>query len=307
MNIAGPILVTGATGAQGGAVVDALLDAGADVRALVRNPQSATAAQLAERGVDLVRGDFEDPESLTKAVDGTYGVFSMQMPPTPKDPEVEVRTGRALVAAARTAGVEVFVHTSVARAGDHEKFAGWAEQRWWPVYWLSKAAVNDIVRSAGFPKWVVLKPAFMMDNFIPPKSHYLFPPLAAGRLHTALADDTRMHLIAAADVGRFAAAAFADPDRHHGQEIDLAADALTMAEVAQVISAITTVPISVKGLPRDEAIASGTSSLVVGNQEWANVEGYAVDLDVARSRGIALERFADWANRHADQFDIAPS
>jgi uncharacterized protein YbjT (DUF2867 family) len=307
LSIDGSILITGATGAQGGAVVDALVDAGADVRALVRNPDSPAASRLADRGVNLVLGDFDDPASLAEATRGAHGVFSVQMPPMPDDLDSEIRTGKALVDAALSAGVDTFVHTSVARAGDHENFTGWAEQRWWPAYWTSKAAVNDAVRAAGFPHWVVLKPAFMMENFIPPKSGLMFPSLSAGHLHTALADDTRLDLIAAADVGRFAAAAFADPGRFHGQDIDLAADALTMAEVAEYIAAAAKVPVTAKALSAADAIAAGVFPGVVQSQEWANVEGYKVDLDVAGSHGITLERFANWAQRHASALEVSLS
>lgn len=307
MSTKGPILVTGATGAQGGATVDALLDAGADVRALVRNPDSPAAARLADRGVTLVRGDFDDPASLAEATRGVRGVFSVQMPPMPDDLDSEIRTGKALVDAALSAGVDIFVHTSVARAGDHENFVGWADQRWWPAYWTSKAAVNDIVRAAGFPHWVVLKPAFMMDNFLAPKAAFMFPSLASGRLRTALAEDTRLDLVAAADVGRFAAAAFAEPDRFHGKDIDLAAEALTMTEVAERISDAAKVAVSATTLSPAEAIAAGVFPGVAQSQDWANVEGYKVDLDRVASNGIPLEHFADWVHRHASALEISPS
>lgn len=82
----------------------------------------------------------------TIAVDGVtsgaFGVFSVQVPPHPGDQESELHTGKLLVDAARTAGVEIFVHTSVAHAGDEENFIGWAEKRWWPTYWTSKSGVK---------------------------------------------------------------------------------------------------------------------------------------------------------------------
>lgn len=121
--IHGPILVTGATGAQGGGVVMALLRAGRPVRALVRDPGTESAKALAVQGVDLVRGDFTDIATLDAALEGVGGVFSMQMPPRAGDPTSEVRTGLALIDAAYRAGVGMFVHTSVARAGDQDTFA----------------------------------------------------------------------------------------------------------------------------------------------------------------------------------------
>jgi uncharacterized protein YbjT (DUF2867 family) len=74
----GPILVTGATGRQGGAVVHHLSDRGASVRALTRNPQSRPARGLASQGIRVVNGDMDDLESLKRAMTGTHGVYSVQ-------------------------------------------------------------------------------------------------------------------------------------------------------------------------------------------------------------------------------------
>lgn len=299
-----PILVTGATGAQGGAVVDALLDAGMRVRALVRDAESEAAHNLAARGVALVPGDFDDDASLTNAVRDVFGVFSMQLPPRPGDLDSEVRTGRRLIAAARTARVEMFVHTSVARAGDHESFVDWATGRWWPHYWTSKAAVNAAVRAAGFPHWVILKPAFMMDNFALPKAAWMFPGLREGILNSALKPDTRLDLIAAADVGRFAAASFAAPERFDGREIDLAAESLTMTQVAAALAAAATRPVTARSLSGAQARAAGCHAGLVESQQWANVEGYRVDLAAAQAHGLALEAFAPWALRNRNRLPM---
>ncbi len=298
------ILVTGATGMQGGATVDALLAAGFTVRALVRDPQSAPSLALAARGVELAQGDFDDPESLKAAMQGSDGVFSMQMTPQPDDLGSEVRTGRNLVEAARAAGVDTFVHSSVARAGDQENFAGWAQGRWWPDYWNSKSAVNDAVRAAGFPHWTVLKPAFMMENFIPPKAGWMFPQLSHGVVGTAIGKGVKLDLVAASDVGRFAAAAFADPHRFHGQDIDLAAESLDMDTIAAAIAKVTGKPVVAKSMSPEEAVAAGNHAGLVSSQEWASVEGYKVDIARAKSFGIALETFAEWAQRHCADFEV---
>jgi uncharacterized protein YbjT (DUF2867 family) len=129
-----PVLVTGATGKQGGAVVRALLQAGCPVRAMTRDPSSAAAQALSAQGVDVVKGDFNDTASLDAALAGVGGVFSMQMGSHPGDPDTEVVTGKALIEAAGRAGVDTVVHTSVARAGDQKNFVGWNEGRWEPLY-----------------------------------------------------------------------------------------------------------------------------------------------------------------------------
>jgi uncharacterized protein YbjT (DUF2867 family) len=259
---------------------------------------------LAERGVALVKGDFDDEGSLAEGTSGVVGVFSVQMPPSPGDLDSELRHGKSLIEAARSAGVDTFVHASVARAGDEQSFAGWVEKRWWQTYWTSKSAVNEAVKTAGFPHWVILKPAFMMDNFIPPKAAWMFPSLARGAINTAMTLETRLDLIAAEDVGRFAAAAFTDPQRWDCREIDLAADSLTMVEVARLISKATGRTVTANSLSPDEAIAEGNHPGVTESQQWANVEGYRVDLDRARSHGLVLESFADWALRNCVDFEI---
>lgn len=293
-----PILVTGATGAQGGAVVDALLEAGFMVRALVRDPHSTAATKLSARGVSLINGDFDDPASLSQAVKDAAGVFSVQLPPMPADLDSEVRTGKRLIGAAREAGVAIFVHSSVARAGDQQSFAGWSEGRWWPQYWNSKSAVNEAVKAAGFPRWVILKPAFMMDNFIPPKAAHMFAALDRGAIETAMTAGTRLDLIAASDIGRFAAMAFAEPQRFDRMEIDLATESLTMEDVAAILSRVTGKQVAARSLTADEAIATGNYPGLVESQLWASLEGYKVDLDRVKSHGIPLMPFAEWADRH---------
>lgn len=297
-----PILVTGA---QGGAVVAALRARGVPVRALVRDPASAEATALAASGVEIARGDFDDRDGLLAAMAGARGVFSMQNPPSPQDPDAELRAGRNLIAAGRAAGVDTFVHTSVARAGDQAGFVGWDEGRWWPDYWNSKSGVNDMVRSAGFPHWVVLKPAYMMVNYLPPKAHWMCPTLeTTGEIVTAMRPDTTLDLIDAADIGSFAAEAFIDPARFDGQDIDLAAEALTPAEIAATIAQATGKPVTAVHATPEEGAARGYSAGLMRSEEWNNVEGYKVDVARAKSHGIALTAFAEFARRHAGDFRI---
>lgn len=293
-----PILVTGATGAQGGAVASALLAGGHAVRIFVRDPQSRAARDFVAQGAEAIQGDFDDAQSLAAAMHGVAGVFSVQLPPAPEDLEREIRTGQKLIDAAKAANVEVFVHTSVARTGDQTNFTGWHEDRWWKNYWDSKSAVNDAVRGAGFENFVILKPAFMMDNFAQPKAGFMFPALAAGVIATALKPETRLDLIAAADIGAFAAAAFTDPGRFSGVVIDLAAESLTMTEVAALLSHVTGRPVRAEFLKPEAAIASGINAGVVSNHEWDNVEGYRVNIAALAAWGIRLTSFAEWAEAH---------
>lgn len=134
------ILVAGAGGTQGGAVIDALLAKNVPVRAIVRDKHSQSAQELAAKNVELFEANFDDVESLTKAATGATGVFSVQVGTHPGNKGEETRHAKNLVDAARAAGIEQIVHTSVARAGDHENFVDWDKGIWEPLYWEEKAA-----------------------------------------------------------------------------------------------------------------------------------------------------------------------
>jgi NAD(P)H-binding len=139
------------------------------------------------------------------------GVFSVQHPPVPNGLKYEVRPGRKLIGAAKAMGVHRFVHISVARAGEQTQFINWDKGRWWAPYRDSKSAVNCSLRAGGFAHWTILERASMMDNLIPPKVHAFHPGLVArGAVEHAMAADTRLDLIAAADIGRIALESFAD-------------------------------------------------------------------------------------------------
>lgn len=303
--ITSPILVMGATGKQGGSVVRALLRAGHPVRAFVRDPSSSGAQALAAEGVEVVKGEFTDTASLDSALVGVGGVFSVQMGSQPSDPHTEVLAGKALVEAAHRAGVRVIVHSSVARAGDHESFVGWNEGCWEPLYWQNKAAVNEMVKTQGFTHWVILKPAMIMEDIVPPQADLQFPTLRErGRFETAIASDTLIDWIAVEDIGAFAAAAFAEPERFHGHEIDLAAESFTLPEVAAKITQVTGKSVSAVTLSKEEALSRPYGELYSQAESWNNVEGYKVDLDAVRTWGVQLTTLDQFIHQHRDKFII---
>lgn len=300
-----PVLVMGATGKQGGSVIHALLKAGRSVRGFVRDPLSPAALALAAQGVEVVKGDFTDIASLDAALTGVDGVFSVQMASQPSDPLTEVLAGKALIEAAHRANVRVIVHTSVARAGDQENFIGWDEGRWEPLYWQNKAAVINMVKGQGFRHWVILKPALIMEDIVPPDADLQFPTLRTrGRFETAIDADTRIDWIAAQDIGAFAAAAFAEPKRFHGREIDLAAESFSLPEVAAKITQVTGKLVSAVTLSEEEALARPEGELYSQAESWNNVEGYRVDLDVVRSWGIELTTLDQFIQQHRDKLVI---
>ncbi|TDN59178.1 NmrA family NAD(P)-binding protein [Paraburkholderia sp. BL10I2N1] len=291
------VLVTGATGAQGGATARHLLGSGRRVRFLTRDPQSAAARALVAEGAHAAPGDLGDAAAVAAAVQGVDAVFSVQLPDV-RGEDSERRHGFVLVNAARAAGVPQFVHTSVAQSGNHTSFPGWDSSRWSKKYWTDKWEVENAVRTAGFANWTVLQPAFMMDNLARPKVGFMFPHLHEGELLTALLPDTNLDFIAADDVGAFAAASMTDPARWHEQSIPLAAESLTMSQVAATLANALKINIRATHVRPQDTIARGISPGWVNTQEWINEVGYRVDIDKVKSYGLPLTSLREWAEAH---------
>lgn len=219
------ILVTGATGKQGRAVVHHLLQRGFKVRALTRSPEKPAALSLKSQGAEIVRGDMEDSSSLRLAMEDVYGVFCTQnFWEKGVGYNGEIRQGRNLVQAASNAQVGHFVFSSVAGCDRADNLAHFA----------SKWEVEKIIIASGLP-YSFIRSVFFMENFLDPKTGPLVIPVLAGALEPTL----RLHLIAVNDIGWFAADAFANPQTSIGQTVDIAGDCLTVAQMKQVWQRVT--------------------------------------------------------------------
>jgi uncharacterized protein YbjT (DUF2867 family) len=296
-----PVLVTGATGRQGGATARALLAAGVPVRALVRDQTTDRARAVEALGAELVTGDLHDRSSVLRAAKGARAVFSVQMPAMTAegfDFAGEIAQGVNLVEAAKTAGVPQFVHTSVTGAGQHTEAPGWAEGRWASMEPTlgAKSAIQDRVRAAGFSRWTLLKPGFFMENFLPSMA-FLFPRGIEGGLVSVLRPETRLSLVAVEDIGGAAAAAIATPERFDRVELELASDYLSMKEIADILSGALGTHLSAPDMTEQEALAAGMPAMGASH-EWLNVAGRPGRPQYARDLGLPLTSFEAWAQKH---------
>ncbi len=295
-----PVLVTGATGKQGGATARALRAAGVPVRALVRDPGSERARAVEALGAELVTGDLHDRDSVIRAATGARAVFSVQMPgTTPEgfDFAGEAAQGLNLIEGALAAGVPQFVHTSVTGAGQHTGIPGWAGGRWAIEPSLTaKTTIQDRLREAGFPRWTLLKPGTFMENFLP-SAAFLFPRGIQGGLVSVMRPGTRLSLVAVDDIGAAAAAAFAEPERFDRVELELASDYLSMTEIAEILSRVLGVRLSAPDMTAEQALAAGMPAMGVAH-EWLNVAGQPGRPRYARDLGIPLTGFEQWARTH---------
>ncbi|MFG3334083.1 NmrA family NAD(P)-binding protein [Streptomyces tendae] len=291
-----PVLVTGATGRQGGATARALLASGVPVRALVRDPSTERAAAVAGLGAELVAGDLDDRDSVVRAAAGARAVFSVQMPDFDRRGfEGEVDQAVHLIEGAREAGAPQFVHTSVSGAGQH---TSWVKDRWgWmEPYYSAKAGIQDRVREAGFEHWTIVKPGYFMENLLPSEA-IVFPRGVRGGLVSLLKPATRLSLVAVDDIGATAAAAVAEPERFDRVELELASDLLTMREIAEILSGHLGTTLTPPDMTEDEAVAAGMPDMGFG-QASLNEHPQPALPRFARDLGIPLTPFRTWARTH---------
>jgi uncharacterized protein YbjT (DUF2867 family) len=274
------VLVTGATGRQGGALSRLLLKRSHRVLALTRNPDSPAARELEQRGATLVRGDFEDPDSLERAARGVDALFAMSTP-SEAGPEAEVRHGRHLVDAARLAHVRHFLYSSMAGA----------DQPTGIPHFDSKHQVEGYLRQSGLP-WTIVGPTFFMENFTGP----LFAHgLHAGALTLALPAHRGLQMIPLADEAAFIARVLEWPEEFLGRRLDIASDEVTGEQAAALVSYVSGHKLRYEELPL-EAMRSRSEELAL-LFDWLARVGYHADIAGLRRDypEVGWHTFENWA------------
>lgn len=298
------ILVTGATGLQGGAVANEALKQGFKVRILVRDENSSKAQALIQKGAEAVVGNFDDPSSLENAMKHVDAVFSVPISGVDTvETDRERKQAFALIQSASKSGVKQFVHTSVAATSRYSEFPEWGTGYWFEKYWTDKWDIEEAVRSAGFPAWTIVKPAAIMNNFTD-KFEFMYPLLKQGEIKSVTFADTCIDHIAVEDIAAFVCAAFENPEKFNKHNIELAAESLSYQKIAEIISEVTGKEIKITTLSMEEALAQGTHPLYVRSQQWDNVAGYNVDFDLLKSYNIKLTSFKEFVEKNKDQFKI---
>lgn len=240
------VLVVGATGTLGRAVVRRLLGAGVEVRALTRTPERA--ADLAVQGAEIVAGDLVDRASLERACAGADRVLaaahSLLGHGRHRSDRVDDAGHRALIDAARMAGVERFVYTSAAAASpDH------------PIdFFRTKAAIEEHLRTSGVAH-VILRPTAFMEHHV----HEFNGKgvLANGRSQLIGSGGKKRNFVAADDVAQYAVLALtAEPIPAPVIEVGGPGN-FTNREVAQLYATLAGIPLRVSRLPAPVARAIG--------------------------------------------------
>ena len=274
------VLVTGATGQQGGAVARALLSRGHRVKALTRKPDSETAQRLMSAGADIVTGDLGDAVSVLKAARGVDTVFLMGNA-NEAGPKEETHQGIIAAEAAKDAGVGHLIYSSVADANTKTGIP----------HFDSKYLVEKHIAGLGIP-YTISAPASFMENIVAPWS---IGALRQGTFAFAMPRKRSIQLIALADIGAFVAALIERRDQVFGKRFDLAADELSGEEQAKILSDAIGRPVNYQEIPI--ATVRQQSEDVALMFEWFDRVG--ADADIAALHRdfpeVRWHSFADWA------------
>jgi uncharacterized protein YbjT (DUF2867 family) len=275
------ILVCGATGKQGGAVARSLLERGFRVRALTRDPQKPEAQALAEQGAEVVQGDMEDRSAVDQVlIEGVYGVFSVQnFWETGYDGEVQ--QGKTVADAARAAGVDHFVYSSV----------GSAHRKTGIPHFDSKWEIEEHVRQIGLP-FTIFRPTFFMQNW-----EWTREMILGGTLAQPLDPDKPLQQVAVEDIGAFAAIAFENPDSWIRREVDLAGDEQSMSEIAETFGRVIGREVSYYQVPWDQFEEQMGEEATL-NLRWINDVGYEADIAALRQEYPELTSFERYLRTH---------
>ena len=276
------VLVTGATGQQGGAVADVLHRDGHSVRALTRNPDGAAAQRLADKGVEVVRGEFTDEESLRRAADGVDSAYLMSTS-FEAGTAAETEHGRHAIDAFTAAGVGHIVYSSV----------GSADQDTGIPHFDSKYAVERYLVASG-AAYTISAPVFFMENHVAP---WAVAPLLEGKLAMAMPADRKLQQIALSDIGEFGARLIERRESVFGKRFYIAGDDLDGTETAAVLAAASGRSIDYVALPMETVRAR--SEDIARTFEWFDRVGYSADIAGLRREfpEVTWHSLASWAGQ----------
>jgi uncharacterized protein YbjT (DUF2867 family) len=271
------VVVTGATGKQGGAVAQGLLARGHKVRAVTRDSNSKQAKLLADAGASLVTASLDDAAAIAKALEGATSLFAMTTPFGGTDPEIQ--QGVASADAAKAAGVHL-VFTSV----------GSANKQTGVPHFDSKYKVEKHITKVGV-RSTILAPVAFMENI-----HFVKEQLAKGVYASALSPTKTLAQIAVPDIGAVAVRVLEEPARFTGKRFDLAGDELSGNEAMSTLSRVIGRPFSYFHVPLD-VVRHRMGEDAVTMYEWFERVGFAVDRATLRREfpDVTFRDFEYWA------------
>jgi uncharacterized protein YbjT (DUF2867 family) len=270
------ILVTGATGQQGGSLARLLLQKKHKVYALTRNAQSSSAQDLRNRGANIMKGDLDDSDSLEHAVKDVESVFLMGTP-FEDGAEGEIRRGKLMTDIAKKNGIDHLVYSSVANADKNTGIP----------HFESKYKVEQHIKNLGIPH-TIIGPTFFMENL-------LGPGLEQGQLALPLSPSTTLQQSALENIAEFSALVLERHKPFLGKRIDIASDEVTGEQATDILSNMLGYKIRYVPVPLEQ-VYQGNEDMA-RMYEWYQKVGTGIDISALHQEYPEVKwlTFRDWA------------
>ncbi|CAI7579042.1 unnamed protein product [Penicillium palitans] len=276
------ILVTGATGKQGGALIQSLLSApdtaGFNIVAVTRDVTSPRALKLgANFNISVVDGDISQPEAIFQKASPVWGVYSVQI-----NSDAEEQQGKAIVDAAVAHGVRHFVYSSGDRGGPEKspvnptKVKNFAAKHHIEKHLMEKAADSPQQMT-----YTILRPVTFFENLTTDIHGKGF-----ARMWEQMGDK-KLQFVSTGDIGRVAAYSFVNPDEYRNVGVTLAVVGVSMPMAPCPVA--STVKFLLKG--------------TVGDMfRWFEHEGYGGDVAACRQLYPGMKDFKGWIEENKEQW-----
>jgi uncharacterized protein YbjT (DUF2867 family) len=309
------IVVLGATGAQGGGLVRAILkDAPGQyrARAVARDPNSAKARQLADLGAEVVRGDVDDEDSLKRAFENAWGAYCVTFYWAHFSPEKEMAQAAAMARAAKAAGLG---HVIWSTLEDTRKWVPLGDNRMPTLngkykvpHFDAKGASDHYFLESGVPATLLLT-SFYWDNFI----EFGMGPRRGPDGTLAIGfpmDDRKLPGIAAEDIGGCAFGIFQRAGQYAGKTVGIAGEFLTGAEMAAAFTRALGQEVRYHDIPPDAFRALGfpgaddLGNMFQFKRDFNDYFCGARDLALSRVLNPGLQTFDVWLARNQSRIPL---
>ena len=309
------IAVAGATGAQGGGLVRAILSDKGDgftARALTRDVNSDKAKELAKLGAEVVAADVDDVESLKRAFTGAYGAFCVTFFWAHFSPEKEFAEAKAMAKAAKYAGIQ---HVIWSTLEDTRQWVPLSDSRMPTLmgkykvpHFDAKGEANRVFTELGLPTTFLLT-SFYWDNMI----HFGMGPKKGpdGKLAITLPmGDKKLPGIAAEDIGKCALGIFKKGREFIGKTVGVAGEHLTGAQMAAALTKALNQEVRYNAVPPEVYRSFGfpgaedLSNMFQFKRDFEQVFCGARNLDVSRALNPSLQTLDTWLAHNKNRIPL---
>ncbi|KAL3465060.1 hypothetical protein BJX64DRAFT_285925 [Aspergillus heterothallicus] len=292
------IFVCGATGTQGGALINNILKTpSVKAHAIARDPSSPKSQLLKTAGVSLFPGDFNDAASLRTAMQNCTALF-INLMPSLADLTQELAQAERLLAIAKEVGVQHVVYSSGFSVDHPEQRKYYNPDGFVTKLLFSKQRVEGAVRDAGFKYYTIIRPGNFMTNMLAPHVNVMYAGLVENaEITTAFTPDMVLPMVDPDDIGKFALAAFKEPERFNGQEFEIASELMRFDDVVRALGEVMGKEVKINYMSQEEIEEKIATNPFLGGQLMMRDMVECVDMDKVRAWGIPLTSFEEFLRR----------